>query len=136
MNTQKTIERIDQQIATLQRQKQAVIALGEKLADYPHEIDISAYGDYVDFNNLNRTETVALITHMKFGKWDKSPSAYEGKIDYVNQTAIPDVKLRIWGAEPPPSCKLVETEVEIPAQPARMEKRITLQCKEHELQAV
>lgn len=137
MTIQDTLDNIDAQIAKLNKQRESVVLLGAKLADYPHQVSLSVFGDYVDFNSLTRAETVSLITHLKSGKWDKTPSSsVSDKIDYVNSTFLPDAKLRIWGAEPPASCKVVEEDVEIPAQPARIEKRRKLVCRDHELQAV
>lgn len=136
MKIQESLDRIDAQIETLKKQRENVVLLGEKLADYPHEVSISAFGDFIDFDNLNRAQVVSLLTHLKSGKWDKAASGQAGKIDYVNSTFLKDAKLRIWGAEPPASCKIVEVEVEIPAQPARIEKQKKLVCKNHELQAI
>lgn len=136
MTIDSTLERIDAQIETLKRQRENVVLLGEKLADFPHDVNLSVYGEFVDFDNLTRAQVVALITHLKSGKWDKSPSNQSGKIDYVNAGFLKDAKLRIWAAEPPASCKLVEEDVEIPAQPARIEKRMKLVCKEHVLASV
>lgn len=132
MTINATLEQIESSIKRLERQRESVLLLGEKLKDFPHEVSLTVFAEFVDFDNLNRAQVVALITHLKSGKWNKSPSGTPGKIDYVNETFLPGAKLRIWSAEPPASCKLVEEEVEIPAVPARIEKRMKLVCKEHE----
>jgi hypothetical protein len=132
MNMQDSIDRLDRQIETLQKQRGAMLILRDKLADFPAELQVSTCNECLDFDNLSRADTIRLITHLKTGKWNKVPSSVSGKIDYRNTTFLPGITLRLWGAEPPASCRLVEEDVEIPAQPARTEKRLKLVCKEYE----
>jgi hypothetical protein len=136
MNIQETLDSIDSQIERLKKQREAVVLIGEKLSDYPEQVGISTFMNFVDFDNPTRAQAVKLITHLKTGKWDKEPSSVEGKINYTNSTFVPGVTLRIYAAEPPHSCKVVEVDVEIPAQPARTVKQKKLVCKDHELQAI
>lgn len=81
---------------------------------------------YIDFNFLTHAETVAVIRAVG-GKFKKDYK--EGKIDYT--TKIDDFTVRIYNGQPPPSCKLVEYEVEVPAKiiPARTEKKFKLECQ-------
>jgi hypothetical protein len=136
MTIDATLQQIDDHILQLQKQRENVLLLGDKLKDFPHEVSLAVFGEFIDIEHLDRAKVVALISHLKSGKWDKTPSGSPGKIDYVNTGFLNGAKMRIWAADPPPSCKLVEEQVEIPAQPARIEKRLKLVCKEHELAAV
>lgn len=130
------IKNIDRQITLLRSQREALVLLASKLNTFDEQLSVSTHGDYIDFDNLKRGQVVKLLSHLKSGKWKKEPGYESGKINYINETFLPDTKLRLYAAEPPASCKLVEEEIEIPAQPARKEKRIRLVCKDHELQTV
>ncbi len=81
----------------------------------------------ISFQNCERDEVLAVMKAFG-GKWDKSPH-YSGQgIDYTQWLYDYKRRLEISNAKPPASCQVVEEEVEIPAQPARMEKRFKLQC--------
>jgi len=81
----------------------------------------------IEFDNCERDEALAVMKAFG-GKWDKSPN-YQGKgIDYRQHTEDFERRITISNAKPPPSCQVVEEEVLIEAQPARMEKRFKLQC--------
>jgi len=72
-----------------------------------------------------------------FGKleWDKSVEASSDNPAMQYSAADGPVRLILKCAELPPTCKIVEEEVEIPAQPAveaRMEKRLVVKCNEPE----
>jgi hypothetical protein len=139
-NINELLVRLDAQEKLIAKQRQALIELQLKLEGFPKKLNLSLSGyspesQSIDFDFPGRAETVELITFLKAGKWDKALSNSEGKIDYINKHLI-SMKLRIYAAEPPGSCKIIETEVEIPAQPARKIIRKTLQCTEHSLAAV
>ena len=76
-------------------------------------------------------ETVMNILKAFPGKWDKEQTqgVEQPSINYQREVA-PGIVLRLWASPPPPTCKLVEEEVVIPAQPERIEKRMKLVCKE------
>lgn len=136
MKTTEAIKSIDQQIETLTKQRNALLELSAKLEGLDEDIHVSVCNEHIDFDNPTRTQAVKLMTHLKMGKWRKEVGYSAGKINYIHDGLAPGIKLRMFGAEPPASCRLVEEEVVIPAQPARTEKRMKLVCKEHELQAV
>ena len=72
------------------------------------------YNEYLDFNQLSREEAITVIGMLKAGKWTKSVNAYSPEtIDY--NTEIDGVKVRLWAAAPPGSCRVVEVEEELPA---------------------
>jgi hypothetical protein len=82
--------------------------------------------NHLDFNNPGRELTVAAL-QLFGGKWTKEPCGYS-TINYIQQ--IDGFTLRLYGASPPPSCRLEEVEEIIPAQPERREKRLKLVCTE------
>ncbi len=79
----------------------------------------------IDINQPTREQTLAVIKAIP-GDWEKEASGLEGKIDYLLKKD--EFTIRLWASPPPPSCRLIEEEVEIPAQPARKEKRTRLEC--------
>lgn len=89
------------------------------------EIFESANGWFLDLNYLSHEEVMNVIQIFP-GKWDKELNGE--RINYINREA----KVRCYAGQPPPSCRLVEVEVEIPPQPARKEKRFKLVCKEEQ----
>lgn len=83
-------------------------------------------GTDIDFDNLKREQVLKVIEVLRVGKWEKSPN-YSGKaLDYTN---VQDgFNVRLWGAQPPNSCQLIEEEVELPPEPARKVKKFKLVC--------
>ena len=128
MNLKEQIERVDARMVSLQKQRDALLLLEQKLADYPDHLHVSLPDDYIDFDGLKRSDVVKLLTHLRTGKWNKTPVG--DRVNYTNETFLPGVKLRIYAAEPPSGCKIVYEDVVIPAQPARVEKRPKMVCKE------
>jgi len=132
MNIEYNIKRIDECIATLQKQRDAFVKLGERLAGIKTPVHFSIAGDMIDIDLPKRGEVVDIIKHLKTGKWRKQIScSAPDKVDYYNDTFFLGVKIRMYQAEPPASCKIVMEDVVIPAQPERIEKRPKLVCKEH-----
>ena len=85
---------------------------------------LQGYG--IDFDNLKREQVLLVIKVLAVGKWEKSPNYSGTTLDYSN---VQDgFNIRIWGAEPPASCQLIEEEYEEPAQPAKISKRFRLVC--------
>jgi hypothetical protein len=66
----------------------------------------------VDFDQPDRASTLAIIRAIG-GRWVKNPSTQGGRVDYT--TKLDGKTVRIWAGEPPPSCKIVEREVHVPA---------------------
>jgi hypothetical protein len=120
----------------LAKKRETLRMLQPKLEGFDKDLSLSfcGYGNYqkLDFNYPGRETTVTLIAHIKAGKWDKTLSGANGKIDYVNKTLCP-LELRIYAADPPGSCKIVEIPEEVPAQPARIVIRKKVVCTEHQL---
>jgi len=136
MNTQEAIARIDRQIELLNVQRAVLVALAAKLQELNEEIHISICGDHIDFDNPTRAQAVKLMTHLAVGKWHKEEGPSQDTINYIHDGAGSGVKLRLYAAEPPPSCRIVEVEEIIPAQPEQIVKRRKLVCQEDENQTV
>lgn len=73
-------------------------------------------GYYFDLDKCSREEVLEAMELLKAGKWKKSNSSAEGCLDYSAE--INGVTVRLWGAAPPGSCRMVELIEEVPAQPA------------------
>ena len=70
--------------------------------------------DYLDFNQLSREESLTVMKALKAGDWTKSANGYDSAtIDY--NTEINGMKVRLWAAAPPDSCRVIEVEEEVPA---------------------
>jgi hypothetical protein len=83
----------------------------------------------LDFNELSHSETIKLVRTFG-GKWRKTPNV--GKLHKVDYTAqIDGILVRSWASAPPPSCRIVEVEVDVPEQiiPAHKEKVRKMVCK-------
>lgn len=127
---------LSQKEQNLARKRLALASLVARLDGFPSDVSLSfgyiGDGTSIDIDNTDRAITTALISYLKAGIWTKEP-AYNATINYVNTTLL-NIPIRIYGAEPPPSCKIVEEDVEIPAQPARIEKRKRVVCpSEHQV---
>ena len=117
----------------LERVERAIKTLGAMLDDYDGEANFVVCGDSLDFDNRPHEQVIAIMSHLKAGKWEKNVG-FDGKsVDYTNKTLVPGWTVRFWGAAPPPNCKLVEEEVdvpEVPAVPATKKKVWKMVCKE------
>lgn len=80
----------------------------------------------LDFNYLTHAQTMQVIKALG-GKWDKE--VLETKINYTREDEIDGKTIVCWQAEPPPSCRIVEVEEEVPAQPAGIRKVRKLECQ-------
>lgn len=75
--------------------------------------------------NLSRQMTLEFIALAKAGDWSKTINpSYPDKMDYT--AVIDGITFQIYGTQPPPSCRIVEEEIEVPAH--KTMKR-TLVCK-------
>lgn len=83
-------------------------------------------GSYFDLNHLSREEVLEAMQCLKAGKWEKSASSMEGCLDY--KAEVLGVSVRLWGAAPPGSCRMVEVLEEVPALPATTRKVRKLIC--------
>lgn len=96
----------------------------DKFENLPY---VSLAGSHLDFDNLEHPEIIAVLRTLG-GKWKKSKASTEGRIDYERKVGR-FMTIRCWNGKPPPSCRMVEVEVDvpeeiIPAKPAVPERRI------------
>ena len=110
---------------------QKILDFVEKKAEAFEQLEESGIfarlsGNNLDFDCLKRDQVLKVISALRIGKWEKSPNYSGNSLDYSN---VQDgFNVRLWASAPPPSCQLVETEEEVPAQPARMVKKYKLVC--------
>ena len=85
--------------------------------------------DNLDFDNLSRPQVLEVIKAFP-GKWVKDNHCAGDRINYVLETPVDGLTLRIYGGEAPPSCEIVE-KVEYVRVPAHTERRVTrtLRCQ-------
>jgi len=95
------------------------------------DVNFVVFGNRLDFDNLSHADIIKVIRAFG-GKWQKSESA--GGIDKVDYKGEFDGKMvRFWAGEPPPSCRIVEVEEDVPEQviPAHKKKVRKLICTDH-----
>jgi len=96
---------------------------------YPEEKIVFDYGE-VTFVSTNRQALVAFL-QIFGGKWSREVDncvPTQIKYEQLLETSFGDcISITACGT-PPPSCRIVEEEVEVPAQPARKEKRTKMVC--------
>lgn len=81
------------------------------------------YGGGIDFDNADRQQVLEIIKAFP-GTWDKSVNG-NTSMNYVRRPVEGEPLIRIWAGELPPSCKVVEEEIEVPAH---REKRQKIVC--------
>lgn len=123
MNIADQVETLKERIRQAERQIAALTRMAELL---PHiEEAPDAYADQLDFNRLPRASVVAVMQGLAAGKWTRTVStADDGTLDYTNETMFPGVKVRLWAAEPPPSCRVVECEELVPEHVVPAQRKI------------
>jgi len=129
MNIQEIIDSLNREIATRESLKQFIIWHAARFHGLPEP---HIYHHQIDFDNCDREQIVRVVKAFP-GRWDKSPNpSQQTRIDY--ETEFDGVKIRLWQGEPPPSCKLVEEEIEVPETivPAHKVKRVRMVCGETE----
>ena len=116
------IEKIKRKIERNIRENSALLNLLERLPAEGFEVEranVSVSFTTIDIDRPNRKDVEAILRNINGGKWDKSKAMTEDNLHYTTREEIvPGFKLRLWCAEPPGSCKLVEEEIEVPEQPA------------------
>jgi hypothetical protein len=127
MNTRAKIEQLEGEIADRQKAIKWLESHEERLAQLPEAVFFPGERYCLDFDNLPHADVVQVIKALPAGKWDKQPNSNPAKVDYT--ATVDGVVVRCYAGEPPPNCRIVEEEVEIPAQPARKEIRRRLECK-------
>ncbi len=84
--------------------------------------DGSFCGEFVDFDYLEHQDIIKVVRNLG-GKWSKKlNSVHQGKIDYEQQIA--GVTVRCYAGKPPPSCRLIDVEEDVPEQVIPAHKRI------------
>jgi hypothetical protein len=80
----------------------------------------------LDFDHLPHAKVISVVRSLG-GKWKKTPTG-DNRIHYTAE--IDGMTVRCYAGEPPPSCKLVEVEVHVPAQviPAHTVKKMKMVC--------
>ena len=118
-------------------ERAAILSFIKLLKDFPGRKDFTQCGTIFDFNNFTHEQRTALMLYLKGGKWEKSLSYNGVSIDYENSTILPPpYKVRFWAGAPPPSCRIVEEEVDVPEKvetrvtPAHKETRRKLVCQD------
>lgn len=102
-----------------------------KLAEFPKPLGISFGYKCIDFDGLDRETALELVSFLALGKWDKELVG-DTSINYISEAEFLGHKVRLYAVPPPDTCKLIEVDVEIPAVPARIERRFKLVCKQGE----
>lgn len=134
MNIANTLNQLKAEIALKEAQIAVLHRLAERLPD-DHNVSISHVG--VDIDQPQSRETVTRIMQaLGAGSWDKELCGDDGKVNYITKGFHPIVKVRLWNAPPPASCRIVEEVVEVPAQPATTRKVRKLVCVDPETAAV
>jgi len=139
MNDQ-TKERIKQLGADIRTKVEQIRWLRANAALLEKLPPVSLSGGLVDFDRLPHKEVIRVIRTLG-GKWKKSVNVHadpgKTKIDYVAE--INGKTFRCWGGDPPPSCRLVEVEEDVPELVIKAHKKkvMKLICTgEHEPAAV
>ena len=118
MNVDEEIKRTAKKIKAQKKILRWMRTNREKLEALP---DGALWGAQFDFNNLTHEQTIKVIRTFG-GRWKKEPNL-TGKVNY---SAILDcgVKVRSWASDPPPSCRIVAVEVDVPEVVIAAHKKI------------
>lgn len=116
------IVRINERLGKLERLRGIMRRLPLKLIDKVRE-----YEGNMDLDYLTREEALLAIDCLEAGKWTKSANnGVEGTLDY--ETHIDGIRVRLWAAGPPESCRVVDEIQIIPAVPEQRVVRKRLIC--------
>lgn len=111
-------------VAALKKGRAMLMAIPTTL---PNDLEINAYGGAF-WITVKRREDIQTLMQLA-PRWSKSPR--DDGIDYDATVDGVTFKLRAMDAALPPTCRVVEREVEVPAEPAkpaRMVKRMMVEC--------
>lgn len=97
-----------------QQAEQWIIRNGAALSHLASQgITPNAFGGGMDFDWLTHPQVMEVIKAFP-GKWEKSVcGTNEPRINY--ESTFDGKTIRCWAGEPPPSCRIVEEEIEVPA---------------------
>lgn len=128
---------IDEQLSPIRAQLRSELALCDAIATIALRLPtkaipcIEVVSNTMMLYGCSRELSLMIISAVSAGRWAKNINAsYPDTIDY--QTIIDGVNIHIYGTEPPPSCRIVLEEIDVPAHKAT--KR-TLVCSEQMIQA-
>ncbi len=99
--------------------------------DFSESIDFNFYGDDLWVVAKDRGDVEKVLALAPAGKfWAKDADTTHGASIRYRCEILPGVTVQLFalGDALPPTCKLVEEEVTIPAQPERKEMRRVLKC--------
>jgi hypothetical protein len=91
------------------------------------DLRFGIFGEYVDFDNLQRPELLAVIKAFP-GTWNKHPTYDNTGITYTLAEPVCGLTIRCYNGEAPPSCVIEET-VEYVTVPERIERKVTRKVK-------
>jgi len=120
-----SVRKIEEALARHRAELELLVAMASIIDLVPDEIAdrCSVYCDTLDFNSLSREQTRTMLSCLHAGKWEKSVNAsMPDLIDYTGE--VDGVKVRLWAAAPPESCRVVEFEEVIPATIIKRRKLI------------
>jgi hypothetical protein len=127
MNIDEAMLYLNRTIADAERKRAAI----QKLADICKDIDIElprpVAAGLIDFDNLSHDKILLLMQRVTLGDWEKELNYIDkSRFDYTSGDFVPGVRIRMWSGEPPPNCKVVEEEVEVPATTMTVRKLVCL----------
>lgn len=77
----------------------------------------------LEMNNLTRDEVIIATRELNGGKWTKKPNSYDAlALDY--ETRIDGIRVRLWAAAPPGTCRIIEEKFTIPASETTVRRLI------------
>lgn len=125
MNVQNEIDAINRQAKKLQDRVFWLESNRTTLEQLPEgAFFYSSSGvDWLDFDNLSHEQVIEVIKTIG-GKWDKELSSPDSgdRINYKGE--LNGQLVRCYAGGPPPNCKVVEWEEEIPAQKIQRRKLV------------
>ena len=119
---QERIEANEREIATLKALNAALPELGVQV-----EKATVSFSAFLDIDHPTREDVLRIMAALGAGRWEKTANG--ATLNYITKDPfVNGLRVRLWAAEPPGSCRVVEETVVIPAAPERVEKRKRLIC--------
>jgi hypothetical protein len=129
-------DKLQQEIEAITKHYQTtldfLIWLGDRNVELSDTCRIDTHGLFtVDIEYPTREDVEKIISTLHVGKWVKEKMG-ETSLNYISeQPILGNKKLRLWVAQPPNTCQIIEVDTVIPAvpaQPERVEKRKVMIC--------
>ncbi len=92
--------------------------------DIQEKTAMSCSFEWLQLCNLDREQTERAMRALAAGEWDRKPSRDPAMLDY--ETHIDGLRVLIYAAPPPGTCRVIEETVVVPAKTIT---RRTLVCK-------